>query len=108
MGRGVSDAALLLRNVETEGTAITLPNVYVTAGSSRLIDVMRCFRDGENVSFSSASDDTSIATVAVNGHNVTITGIAVGTTSFSVITDSGEKQTAYITVRKNAGDNGWL
>lgn len=108
MGAGVADAALLMMNIESEGRAITLPNAYVAAGASQQIDVMRCFREGETATFSATSDDTSIATVAVHGHTVTITGVAVGTTSFSVTSDKGEKQTAYITVRKTANDNGWL
>jgi len=29
-------------------------------------------------------------------------------TSFTVTSDTGESQTAYITVRKTANDNGWL
>lgn len=108
MGAGVADAALLLKNIETEGRAISLPNVYVAVNAEQKIDVMRCFRDGETATFTATVDDTSIATVAVEGSVITVKGITTGATPFTVTSSTGESQTAYITVRKTANDNGWL
>ena len=105
---GIIDAALLLKNIESEGTAIALPNVYVAAGATQRIDLTHCFRDGETASFTASSDNTSIATVAVEGRSITVTGVAVGSASFTVTSSTGESQTACITVRKTANDNGWL
>lgn len=47
MGAGVADATLLLKNVESEGRALTLQNVYIAVGNTQGIDVMRCFDGGE-------------------------------------------------------------
>ena len=108
MGAGVADATLLLKNVESEGRALTLQNVYIAVGNTQGIDVMRCFDGGETAAFTAVSEDSSVAEVSVNGHTVTVTGKRVGMTSFTVTSDTGESQTAYITVRKTANDNGWL
>lgn len=108
MGSGFIDAGLLLKNIESEGRAMALPNVYVAVDATQEVDVMRYFRDGETAGFQATSGNTSIATVSVSGHTVTIKGVAVGTAPFTVTSDKGESQTAYITVRNMTGDTGWL
>lgn len=108
MGSGAADAGLLLRNIESEGRDIKLPNVYVAVDSSKDLDVMRCFTNGETSTFTVTSADNSVATVSVDGRVITITGVAVGSTTFTVTSSGGESQTAHITVRKIANDNGWF
>jgi len=108
MGKGVADAGLLLKNVEQNGRAIRLPNTYVAVAATKDLNVMRCFKNGETSTFTATSADSSIATVSVKGNVVTVTGVAVGSTTFTVTSSSGETQTAHITVRKVANDNGWF
>lgn len=108
MGVGAADAGLLLKNIEQGGRDIKLPNAYVETNGKKNLDVMRCFKDGETSTFTATSANNSIATVSVNGRIVTITGVAVGSTTFTVTSSTGESQTAHITVRKVANDNGWF
>lgn len=106
MGRGVIDAGLLLRNIEGAGVTIVLPNVYVPAGETQTIDISRCYDNPGG--FTASCADTSVATVAVDGTTLTVKGLKAGSTTFTVKAGDGTSQTAYITVRKTAGGNGWL
>jgi len=108
MGTGLTDAALLLKNIESAGTEMKLPNVYVPVGGTRTIDVTRCFKNGETVSFTVSSTDAGIAEATVSGGKITIKGVSAGLASFTVTSSAGESQTACVTVRNAAGENGWL
>ncbi|NDV65169.1 S8 family serine peptidase [Bacteroides sp. 224] len=108
MGNGVTDAGLLLRNIEQNGRDIKLPNTYIALNESKDLDVTRCFQNGETTTFTVTSANSSVATVSVSGQTVTITGKAVGSTTFTVTSGTGESQTAHITVRKVADNNGWF
>ncbi len=108
MGSGAADAGLLLKNIEKEGRAIKLPNIYVAIEGTKKQNVMRCFNSGETSTFTATSANSSIATVTVEGHTITVRGVAMGSTTFTVTSSTGESQTAHITVRKVANDNGWF
>lgn len=109
MGSGIVDAGLLLDNIESEGTKITLPNIYLApGGKKKVLNVALSFDGGETSRFTVTIDDKTIAEAHVEGTLVTFTGKAVGSTRFTVTTDSGESQHAYITVRDSANGNGWF
>jgi subtilisin family serine protease len=109
MGSGVIDAGKLLDNIDGAGTEITLPNVYVGVGTeaSKTIDVTLCF-EGTPTAFTASSADEKVAKVSVSGSKVTVTGVVVGSTTFTVTPSGGTAQTARITVGKTANGNGWL
>lgn len=68
----------------------------------------RFFDGGESMTFTVESANPEIATAAIEGNKIIITGTAIGSTSYTVTASNGEKQTADITVRRKANDNGWL
>lgn len=107
MGTGIVDAALVLKNVEGSGTAITLPNVYVATGEERKVDVKFCFENAAGIAASSG--DASVAEVSVSGTTVTVKGVKAGTTTLTVTPASGSAQTSVVTVRNDAASGGgWL
>lgn len=110
MGSGLVDADRLLTLVEGNGVQLALPNVYLSVGSanSQTLQLAYFFEKGEKQTFTVDVADTSVATAKVEGNRLNITGVAVGSTTFTVTASSGEKQQAVITVRRNANDNGWL
>lgn len=108
MGSGVSNAGVLLANIDNAGVQLVLPNAYVAVGSSQVIDLTRCFKNGETVTFQATSDNASIAEVSVAGGRLTVTGRKVGRVGFTVTSSGNETQTGFITVREKANDNGWL
>ena len=72
------------------------------------MDIARFFGTDEALTFTVQSSDPKIATVSIEGSKVTVTGVAVGSTSYMVKASNGKTQTAVITVRRKANDNGWL
>lgn len=109
MGSGVIDAARLLENIESEGSMITLPNIYLSPnGQPKKLNVSLCFEDGETATFTVRIENPTIADVQVDGAYLTFIGKAIGSSNFTVTTDSGKSQHACITVRKSANDNGWF
>ena len=108
MGSGITDAGLLLQNIESAGSPILLPNIYVAAdGGSKTINAALCFDGGESADITVKVDNPDIAEAAVSGRMVTFTGKNAGSTRYTV-TANGESQQAYITVRNAAGTNGWF
>ena len=110
MGTGVINAELLLKNIEDgqSGVPQKLTNVYVGVDAVKTIDVSHSFTGGENTTFTATCTDASIAELTVSGCRISIRGKAEGRTSFTVVSGSGETQTACITVRGGADGNGWL
>lgn len=109
MGRLV-DAGALLRAVgdDVNGTEMKLPNVYLALGTTQKIDLSRYFRNGEKLTFSAVCESPQTASVTVSGTILTVTGNAVGATLATVEASDASRQTIVITVRENAGDNGWM
>ena len=68
----------------------------------------RFFDGGESMTFTVESANPEIATAAIEGNKIIITCTAIGSTSYTDTASNGEKQTADITVRRKANDNGWL
>ena len=110
MGSGVINAEKLLQNIadEKNGVLQKLTNVYVGVGAVKTIDVSHSFKGGETAAFTAGCDDSGIAEITVSGSRLSIRGLSEGQTKFSVTSGNNETQTAVITVRKNAGNNGWL
>lgn len=110
MGSGSIDADKMLSLVEGNGVQLEVPNVYLSVGSEnkQVIDLSRYFDGGENLTYTVQCANTSVATVSVAGTKMTVTGVAVGSTSYKVTASNGKTQNADITVRRSANGNGWL
>ena len=108
MGTGLTDAALLLNNIEGSGSDMKVPNVYVAEGNKSTINLAYYFVNGENLTYTCTSSDAAIATVAVNGTFMEVSGVKTGTAHIAVKVSNGSEQTIAVTVRKNANDNGWM
>lgn len=106
MGRLV-DANALLRAISDHGVEMKVPNVYVAAGKSKTINLAGYFVKGEELTYTCTGADENIALTSINGTELTVEGRADGSTT-ATIQAAGKSQTITITVRKNAGDNGWL
>lgn len=106
MGRLV-DAGALLKAIGNHGSDMIVPNVYLATGKSTSIDLARYFIDGESLSYSCTVADENIATISVDKTILTVNGVADGSTTVTIQAGS-KSQTITITVRKNAGENGWL
>lgn len=109
MGR-LANAGDLLKAIASEntGSAMKLPNVYIAPGKEQRIALSYYFDKGETQTYSATSASTNIATAVVANSILCITGIQTGITTVSVKTGSGKEQTIVVTVRKNAGDKGWM
>ena len=106
MGKMVNAGKLLVA-IENAGREMTLPNVYVAPGKCVVLDLAKFFVNGENLAYSASVADSNIATVAVNGTELAVNGVAEGFTTLTVI--AGDKSvTVAVTVRKGANNNGWM
>ena len=106
MGKMVNAGKLLVA-IENAGREMTLPNVYVALGKCVVLDLAKFFVNGENLAYSASVADSNIATVAVNGTELAVNGVAEGFTTLTVI--AGDKSmTVTVTVRKGANNNGWM
>ena len=105
MGSGYIDAVKMLELVEgTEyGRDMVLTNVTVQVGRTETVALDKCFKDG--TAFTASSSDEKVASVAVEGPTLKVTGVSVGTAKITV-SSNGKTQTAYAVVRKNVNDNG--
>ena len=108
MGTGLVDAGSLLDNIEGSGSDMVVPNVYVAEGAESTLNLAYYFVGGEQLTYTCASSDTTIATVAVRGTLMTVSGIKTGATRITVKVNGGSEQTITVTVRKQANDNGWM
>lgn len=109
MGAGLIDADKLLKNIQNKeySSDMKLPNAYLAVGKSLQLDLSSYF-DGEASGYTAAVADGAIASATVDGKTLTVTGIAVGSTTLTVKTANGASQTVTIVVRKKAGNNGWM
>lgn len=85
-----------------------LPNMYVDVGETSTIDLAFYFDNGRNLSYTASSADARIAEVAVSGTKLTVRGVSVGAVKLTVKPSAGQEQTLIATVRKNAGESGWM
>lgn len=106
MGRLVN-AGALLQKIAGSGSDMKVPNVYVAPEKKVTVDLSRYFA-GNALTYTCTSQNESVVKAEVNGSVLTVTGITVGVTSVTVNVSGGQSQTITVTVRKNAGGNGWM
>ena len=108
MGAGLLDAGMLLNNIEGNGSDMVVPNMYVAEGAASTLNLACYFVNGENLTYTCTSGDTTVASVSVNGTFMTVSGVKTGATRFTVKVSNGSEQSITVTVRKKANDNGWM
>ena len=109
MGAGLIDAAQLLNKITNKefSSDMKLPNVYVgieKTVSLNLAAYFACRTEG----FSCSVVNGSVASASVEGKTLIVKGLAAGSTSLTVTAADGTSQTVVVTVRKSAGNNGWM
>ena len=109
MGAGLIDAAQLLDNIKNKklSSDMKLPNVYVGIEKTVSLNLAAYFA-GRTEGFSCSVANGSVASASVVGKTLTVKGLAAGSTSLTVTAADGTCQTVVVTVRKSAGNNGWM
>ena len=109
MGAGLIDAAQLLNNIKNKklSSDMKLPNVYVGIEKTVSLNLAAYFA-GRTEEFSCSVANGSVASASVDGKTLTVKGLAAGSTSLTVTAADGTSQTVVVTVRKSAGNNGWM
>ena len=109
MGAGLIDAAQLLNNIKNKelSSDMKLPNVYVGIEKTVSLNLAAYFA-GRTEGFSCSVANGSVASASVDGKTLTVKGLAAGSTSLTVTAAGGTSQTVVVTVRKSAGNNGWM
>ena len=109
MGAGLIDAAKLLNNIKNKelSSDMKLPNVYVGIEKTVSLNLAAYFA-GQTEGFSCSVVNGSVASASVDGKTLTVKGLAAGSTSLTVTAADGTSQIVVVTVRKSAGNNGWM
>ena len=109
MGAGLIDAAQLLNGIQNKelSSEMKLPNMYVGIEKTTSLNLAAYFA-GQTEGYSSSVANTSVASATVDGKMLTVKGLAAGSTSLTVTAADGTSQTVVVTVRKSAGNNGWM
>lgn len=109
MGAGLIDAAQLLNNIKNKelSSDMKLPNVYVGIEKTVSLNLAAYFA-GRTEGFSCSVANGSVASASVEGKTLIVKGLAAGSTSLTVTAADGTSQTVVVTVRKSAGNNGWM
>ena len=109
MGAGLIDAAKLLNNIKNKklSSDMKLPNVYVGIEKTVSLNLAAYFA-GQTEGFSCLVANNGVASASVNGKTLIVKGLAAGSTSLTVTAADGTCQTVVVTVRKSAGNNGWM
>lgn len=109
MGAGLIDAAQLLNGIQNKelSSEMKLPNMYVGIEKTTSLNLAAYFA-GQTEGYSCSVANTSVASATVDGKMLTVKGLAAGSTSLTVTAANGTRQTVTVTVRKSAGNNGWM
>ena len=109
MGAGLIDAAQLLNNIKNKefSSDMKLPNVYVGIEKTVSLNLAAYFA-GQTEGFSCSGANNGVASASVDGKTLIVKGLAAGSTSLTVTAANGTSQTVVVTVRKSAGNNGWM
>ncbi len=109
MGAGLIDAAQLLNKIKNKklSSDMKLPNVYVGIEKTVSLNLAAYFA-GRTEGFSCSVANGSVASASVDGKTLIVKGLAAGSTSLTVTAADGTRQTVVVTVRKSAGNNGWM
>ena len=109
MGTGLIDAAQLLNNIKNKelSSDMKLPNMYVGIEKATSLNLAAYFA-GQTEGYSCSVANASVASASIEGKMLVVKGIATGSTSLTVTAADGTSQTVTVTVRKSAGNNGWM
>ena len=109
MGAGLIDAAQLLNGIQNKelSSEMKLPNMYVGIEKTTSLSLAAYFA-GQTEGYSCSVANTSVASATVDGKMLIVKGLAAGSTSLTVTAADGTSQTVVVTVRKSAGNNGWM
>lgn len=109
MGAGLIDAAQLLNNITNKvfSSDMKLPNVYVGIEKTVSLNLAAYFA-GQTGGYSCSVAKNGVASASVDGKTLIVKGLAAGSTSLTVTAADGTSQTVVVTVRKSAGNNGWM
>ena len=109
MGAGLIDAAQLLNGIQNKelSSEMKLPNMYVGIEKTTSLNLAAYFA-GKTEGYSCSVANTSVASATVDGKMLTVKGLAAGSTTLTVTASDGTSQTVVVTVRKSAGNNGWM
>ena len=109
MGAGLIDAAQLLNKITNKefSSDMKLPNVYVGIEKTVSLNLAAYFA-GQTGGFSCSVAKNGVASASVDGKTLIVKGLAAGSTSLTVTAADGTSQTVVVTVRKSAGNNGWM
>lgn len=109
MGAGLIDAAQLLNKIKNKelSSDMKLPNVYVGIEKTVSLNLAAYFA-GRTEGFTCSVANGSVASASVDGKTLIVKGLAAGSTSLTVTAADGTRQTVVVTVRKSAGNNGWM
>lgn len=109
MGAGLIDAAQLLNGIQNKelSSEMKLPNMYVGIEKTTSLNLAAYFA-GQTEGYSCSVANTSVASATVDGKMLIVKGLAAGSTSLTVTAANGTSQTVTVTVRKSAGNNGWM
>ena len=109
MGAGLIDAAQLLNNIKNKelSSDMKLPNVYVGIEKTVSLNLAAYFA-GQTEGFSCSVANSGVASASVDGKTLIVKGLAAGSTKLTVTAADGTSQTVVVTVRKSAGNNGWM
>ena len=109
MGAGLIDAAQLLNGIQNKelSSEMKLPNMYVGIEKTTSLNLAAYFA-GQTEGYSCSVANTSVVSATVDGKMLTVKGLAAGSTSLTVTAADGTSQTVTVTVRKSAGNNGWM
>ncbi len=111
MGAGQINAQRLLEAISGVGTPVRFPNIYIAEGGSVAVSARQYFIDGEKKSYKVTIADEEVASCTNTNGELLFSGKKVGTTTATITVSGGatsEQHTFTITVRKGAGDNGWM
>ena len=109
MGAGLIDAAQLLNGIQNKelSSEMKLPNMYVGIEKSTSLNLAAYFA-GQTEGYSCSVANTSVASATVEGKMLIVKGLVAGSTTLTVTAANGTSQTVTVTVRKSAGNNGWM
>lgn len=109
MGTGLIDAAKLLDGIKNKelSSDMKLPNVYVGLDKTVKLNLSLYF-DGETSGFTCTVANAEVAQATAEGNLLSVKGLKAGNTTLTVTSANGKSQTVVVTVRKGAGNNGWL
>ena len=109
MGAGLIDAAQLLNGIQNKelSSEMKLPNMYVGIEKTTSLNLAAYFA-GQTEGYSCSVANTSVASATVDGKMLIVKGLAAGSTTLTVTAADGTSQAVVVTVRKSAGNNGWM